>query len=542
MALAYSYVRFSSPEQLKGDSLRRQLELSQRYVEAHGLTLDTSLSLHDLGLSAFHGTNVRKGALGAFLAAIENGKVKAGSYLLVESLDRLSRAQVIDALELFTSIINKGIVIVTLSDGQVYSRTVIENNWTNLIISIAIMARAHEESATKSRRLFAAWGKKVSDARSGGKKVSSTCPYWLELSRDRTYFIQIPERVAIVKMIYAMAIKGMGTGLIERELNQQDIPSMGLSKNWHRSYIQNILTSRAVIGEYQYRSGKGGERKASGDPISGYYPAIISEAEFYAVQNLMKAKRTKAPGRKGIKIPNLLTGLCKCGYCGATMNYVDKGKSESQRFLVCSTAKRGLGCRHIPWVYGEIENIVLNFVTELEIKEFPDEDFNALERELTIVEGRIGELLKAQSNLLKAIEQATEVQVLVTRLVDVEKELIDLKKQEEVLKISVNDKDTLEHRVERLAQLRTSLKTLQGTELYEKRLRINSELKAIIDRVQFFPLGLTEQPQHDHAVNLNHVKSVIQPHSGKDFRFLCVQFSGGQERYVFPKAADQRSE
>jgi len=34
---AYSYVRFSSPEQATGDSLRRQTELSEQYASQHGL-------------------------------------------------------------------------------------------------------------------------------------------------------------------------------------------------------------------------------------------------------------------------------------------------------------------------------------------------------------------------------------------------------------------------------------------------------------------------------------------------------------------------
>jgi len=41
MKIAYSYIRFSSPELLKGDSLRRQLELSEEYAHKNGLRLDT---------------------------------------------------------------------------------------------------------------------------------------------------------------------------------------------------------------------------------------------------------------------------------------------------------------------------------------------------------------------------------------------------------------------------------------------------------------------------------------------------------------------
>ena len=71
--LAYSYLRFSTPEQAGGDSRRRQLDLARAYAARHGLVLDAGLSFRDLGMSAFHGRNVREGALRAFLDAVELG-------------------------------------------------------------------------------------------------------------------------------------------------------------------------------------------------------------------------------------------------------------------------------------------------------------------------------------------------------------------------------------------------------------------------------------------------------------------------------------
>jgi hypothetical protein len=50
---AYSYIRFSTPEQLKGGSLRRQAELTAKYALEHNLNLDESLTFRDLGVSAF---------------------------------------------------------------------------------------------------------------------------------------------------------------------------------------------------------------------------------------------------------------------------------------------------------------------------------------------------------------------------------------------------------------------------------------------------------------------------------------------------------
>jgi hypothetical protein len=67
---AYSYIRFSTPEQQHGDSFRRQTELSQKYAEAHGLTLDENLTYRDLGVSAFDKSNITSGQLGVDLHGI----------------------------------------------------------------------------------------------------------------------------------------------------------------------------------------------------------------------------------------------------------------------------------------------------------------------------------------------------------------------------------------------------------------------------------------------------------------------------------------
>ena len=117
----YSYIRFSTPEQVRGDSLRRQLALSEEYARAHGLQLDESLSLRDEGFSAFNGQHIAKGALGRFLDHVKEGRVPSGSVLIVESLDRLSREQVLDAFDLFRDIIRNGIKIVTLTDKMEYT-------------------------------------------------------------------------------------------------------------------------------------------------------------------------------------------------------------------------------------------------------------------------------------------------------------------------------------------------------------------------------------------------------------------------------------
>jgi len=55
MAKAYSYIRFSTEKQKFGDSFRRQFEATEKFVNENGLELDETLTLHDLGMSAFTG-------------------------------------------------------------------------------------------------------------------------------------------------------------------------------------------------------------------------------------------------------------------------------------------------------------------------------------------------------------------------------------------------------------------------------------------------------------------------------------------------------
>src|SRR5262245_16286197 len=238
---AYSYIRMSTDLQLKGDSRRRQLEKSTTYAANHGLTLASEAQLEDIGISAFKGANVKGGALGKFLEAVTGGQIERGSYLLVESLDRLSRQEVLKSLSLLLSIIDAGISIVTLGDGRVYSPDTTDE--TDLIMSLIIMSRAHDESVTKSRRVGAAWANKRAQA--DIQPLTAKCPAWLKLSSDRKRYEKIPDHVKVVRSIFEDAVSGIGTYTITRKLNARRVNSFGRSHGWQNSYVSKILTNRA---------------------------------------------------------------------------------------------------------------------------------------------------------------------------------------------------------------------------------------------------------------------------------------------------------
>lgn len=314
MPIAYSYKRVSSKPQTKGHGPQRQQDAAEKYAAEHGLELDDSY--HDLGVSGYRGKNVEEGALGAFLDEVKAGRIPRGSYLLVENLDRLSRDKVRKALPVFLQIINAGIKIVTLLDNppQVYSAEKIdEDNGMSLFASLMIMVRAHDESLRKGQRVKNAWDKK----REEGTPMTAICPKWLRLSEDRTRYIQIPEKVAIVQRLFQMSIGGVGVHSIAKQFNEEGVPPLGDATAWEGTTVARILHNKAVIGTLV--------SPRTGEVTEGYYPAIIDVDDFNRVQLAIKTRNAQGAGRKGTSVTNLFSGMFRCAKCGSRMRYTSKG-------------------------------------------------------------------------------------------------------------------------------------------------------------------------------------------------------------------------
>lgn len=411
MVKAYSYIRFSTPEQAKGDSLRRQLDAARAWCAERGLALDDSL--RDLGRSAYKGGNAQFGALRAFLDLVERGEIERGSYLIVESLDRLSREAVLDAAARLFDLIRAGITVVTLSDGQEYSQEGVRTDWSRLIVSISIMARAHEESRVKGQRVGKAWAEKRRRAIEGGQAMTAACPAWLTLvggPRSGHYEI-LPERAEIVRSIFADTIAGMGRRSIAKRLNAAGVPTWGTGRKqgsrWHDSYIQKILGNPAVWGRFQPLSKlAGGDDTTAVQPIDGYYPSIVDEQTYYAAQAASKA-RGSGRGRTSSDFRNILRGLVKCGTCGGNMVMLDKGKRSAGPKLICGAAHAHAGCDHNTYYpYYELEANILHSIDDEQLSVLTardDSEVAELQRKLSAEMGARGALETELKNLLDLV-------------------------------------------------------------------------------------------------------------------------------------------
>ena len=486
----YSYARWSTPEQAKGDSFRRQAEAAERWAHRNGLELDASLAMMDEGISAFRGANAESGALATFLEACRRGLIDRGSYLIVESLDRITRMDPLEAQQIFTSIVLRGVTIVTLTDNQEYSQEVLRVNPTGLLIALMVSWRAHEESKTKGRRVAAAWAEKRRRLHEGTpQRLTRQGPSWLLPDGDG--WAEDAPKVETVRRIFAMTLAGEGEHKIAATLNAEGVPVLGKGRRagvrWHRSTVSKVLRSPAVIGtlipgHIEFTAGR--KTRVLEEPVPNAFPAVISGADWLAVRALKDGKAAAVRGRHAGKgIAHVLAGLAKCPKCGATMSRVNKGSPSKggRPKLVCSAAKSAAGCRYVSVSVESAESAFLGNWGTL-FADIPAGDgAGRLDHEYRSLEARImgtEELLQDLSETLETNPSAIGV----TRVSRVEAELRLMRTELEELdeRRRMSDRGLIRARMEELQAMFEEAEQ-EGAEL--SRTAINAALKVLFTAV-----------------------------------------------------------
>jgi len=556
---AYSYLRMSTDIQLKGDSRRRQLVASTAYAEAHDLELAAEDQLEDIGISAFKGDNLKGGALGRFVEAVESGSVPKGSYLLVESLDRLSRQKINASLALFLRIIDAGINLVTLADNHLYRAG--EPDLQDLIVSLVSMSRAHEESAVKSQRLGAAWKNKRALAATG-RPMTKWAPAWLRLSSDRTRFEVIPERVEIVQRVFNEAASGIGMYVIARRLNSSNIPTFSASNGWHQSYISKILSNRAVLGEFQPGVRKDGIRVPEGEAIKNYYPQIIEEKLFFQAQHGKDQRKLKtAAGRKGHAFANLFSGLASCAYCGQKVTYENKGLGpKGGSYLICDGARRKLGCEALRWRYTDFETSFLAFVQEIDLASVlnsaEDSQKRAqLEKDVAAIKGELTSATKLMEQTYALMSSTGAMEFISAKLIELNSRVTTLTHEleaKEAKKLAFDAKEERFHTSrDEIKVLVSQLQSAPTAELYKLRAQIASRLRTLVTTLTVAPQGevlkmrrtvaeiraLDDRPSDD----VIQFMSSMAEHPNQARRYFAVGFSDSTVRIVHPVKDDPLS-
>ena len=498
---AFSYIRWSHPSQTEGDSLRRQLDDTIQYCKENKLKLDGSLKLIDAGRSGFFKTNIHKGRLGEFLRMVKDGRIAKGSVLIIENLDRLTRAQVGDALEILRSILRYGVDVVTLTDEHRYTKASL-NDPMELMLSIMTFYRSHDESVQKIRRVRRAWARKRTILNQ--KKLTARAPYWLTYDEKTDEFRQRPEAVKIIKRIFKLSFNGMGQGSIAKTLNSEGVKNFAKHTDWQPSYIAKILSNRAVIGEYQpftWQSQENEEteeirrwREPIGMAVKNYYPVIIKPEFFDAVQERKRNRRSAVgrlyPGRGSgapAVISNLFTGLAKCGFCKAPMVFVNKGSGSVS--LVCDKSRRGLGCRYVGYPYSEFESSFLKYCSDLNLQDlFTDDSVDAIVSDIEAKEAEIGKVKTQIAKWVSGMQAVKKEPTAVIREIDrLEDELKTKEEELRRLRERKAEAQSESKRLESLKAIIAAMKAVPATKLNEMRHAVRQRILACVKCIFVYP-------------------------------------------------------
>ncbi|EER1172847.1 recombinase family protein [Escherichia coli] len=365
----YSYIRFSSMKQADGSSYERQKRTAAEIAAKYDLELVTSYQ--DFGVSAFKGANSRTGALSRFLDEIGRS-VPVGSWLVVENLDRISRQSIIEAQELFLSIIRRGITIVTGMDGKVYSKESVNANPIDLLLSVMLFARANEESQTKRNRTNSSALIKIKAHQENPQNPAVAIEeigknmWWTDTTSG--YVLPHPVFFPIVQEVVELRRNGRSTAEILDHLNATYTPPPAAShkrhSNWSRAMIERLFHTRALIGI----------KEISVDGVKyelkDYYPRVLDDAEFYHLKKSIGVRACNYGDKEEVKPIPLLSGvgLLKCEHCGSAMVKVKGTNKRPNQYRYSCDAMRSsrIACVHTNWSFrgDQLEKAVLQLLAD----------------------------------------------------------------------------------------------------------------------------------------------------------------------------------
>ena len=223
-----------------------------------------------------------------------------------------------------------------------------------------------------------------------------------------------PAEAAIVRRVHDLYLNGylgnpLGYKGIMLLLIRQGISFRG--KPWSCSRVERVLGNDLYTGVYYFnrRSAKTGELKPRSEWVSTKVEPILDEDTVRRVKERQESRNPDRVPPRVVSSPTLLTGLVRCGVCGAGMTIMT-GKGGGYRYYKCSARiRRGSACSNGNAPMKTVDRMVLPPITDRVMTE--DRVKKML---LALKEGRMSTrqdqqaFLKQLGTELERIRQATE--------------------------------------------------------------------------------------------------------------------------------------
>ena len=293
------------------------------------------MTLSDEGLS---GTTLRRPRFAELLRLARSGAV---DLILTKEVSRFAR-NTVDALQVTRRLREQGVGVIFLSDG-------IDTRDNDGEFRLTIMASvAQEESRKISERTR--WGQLQAMRR--GVAFGNDTVYGYAL-RGGALTIR-PDQAEVVREVYRKCLEeGKGAHTIARELTEAGVaPPLRADGAWSPAMILRLLHNEKYCGDLlqkKYRTvdhlthrkvvNRGAEEQFR---LENHHPAIVSRAQFAAVQAELARRAGLAGERSRFSARYWYSGKLVCGACGGRLTAKRTRRPDGREYLrfVCRGRER----------------------------------------------------------------------------------------------------------------------------------------------------------------------------------------------------------
>lgn len=394
---AVIYARYSSSNQ-REESIEGQIRECKEYAKRKNIQI-----INQYIDRALTGKNDNRPA---FLEMIKDSSLKTFNLVLCYKVDRFARNRFDSAI--YKAKLKKNGVTVE------YAKEQIPDTPEGIILESMLEGFAEYYSANlgvNTRR-----GKKENALK--GKLNGGVTPYGY-IRKNGNFEIDA-EKSKIIKFIYNSYIEGISFSKII-----QDIRNI-YNETFSKSGIKNILNNPVYTGLYIYNTYEGEQFK-----IENHHPAIIPSETFTQAEKRRAINKRSPNANKGKK-KYVLSGLCRCGECGAPFIITHSYKNGEPIYyrMTCNNRKEKKSCTNKTRKMDLIENAVIKAIKEKilnpqMIHALSEKAFNLQETAsistLKDFQNELKSIQKSKDNIIKAIEMGIFTPTTKSRLEELER-------------------------------------------------------------------------------------------------------------------------
>ncbi len=396
------YQRVSKQVQAEeGLGIQRQEQVCEHWISEYNNRLvsegksvySKGFIYEDRGKSAYTAANFNKGELGTLINDIKNGKIEKGDLIVIELIDRFSRANVDFVRGEFQRILDAGVKIAITKWNLVFEENMESvSSVTGRILLEIGMYLAYQESSQKSSRIKAS-RKLLEDS---GRKSIAKPPFWLARNLDLKSYTIIEENAEIIRNIFDLKLNfNYGAQKIIKKIGDLEIYRYSFDENGNLiKTTKNSPLNESSINAYLRNQNVIGKLKGK-----NYYPRIIDDRTFYAVQ-----RRTREnTGGVGDIFRNVFVGVGKCGClirkenengcgslakCGYIMAFSSRKVKNPTKgmYLKCNRKRKSTRCDAENINYYLAQNKIYNVLKSLKFDIEQSVDISHLEEKIISID------------------------------------------------------------------------------------------------------------------------------------------------------------